>query len=59
MGDHEKDHYVSLQTTYKALCCSFRHRMNCANSAGEILVTREKLEKSRTRGEGLLSEFYF
>lgn len=59
MGDHEKDLYVSLQTTYRALYCSFRHRMNCANSAGEILVTREKLEKSRTRGEGLLSEFYF
>ena len=59
MGDHERDLYVSLQTTYKTLCCAFRHRMNCANSAGEILVTREKLEKSRTRGEGLLSEFYF
>ena len=33
--------------------------MNCASSIGEVLVTREKLENSRARGEGLLSEFYF
>lgn len=35
------------------------HRMNCANPTGEVLVTREKLENSRARGDGLLSEFYF
>ena len=33
--------------------------MNCANPTGEVLVTREKLENSRMRGDGLLSEFYF
>lgn len=34
------------------------HRMNCANPTGEVLVTREKLENNRARGDGLLSEFY-
>ncbi|XP_048578795.1 uncharacterized protein LOC116612557 [Nematostella vectensis] len=35
------------------------HRMNCANSSDELLVTPEKLELSEQQGDGLLSEFYF
>jgi len=53
---------TGLKAIPNALACEQHfhwHRMNCANSTGELLVTREKLENSRTRGEGLLSEFYF
>ncbi|XP_078360157.1 uncharacterized protein LOC144644518 isoform X2 [Oculina patagonica] len=53
---------TGLKAIPNALACEQHfhwHRMNCANSTGEVLVTREKLESSRTRGEGLLSEFCF
>lgn len=71
LGRAFTSHYSMINATWSrtglklipnALACEQHfhwHRMNCANSAGEILVTREKLEKSRARGEGLLSEFYF
>ncbi|KAJ7369853.1 hypothetical protein OS493_035929 [Desmophyllum pertusum] len=53
---------TGLKAIPNALACEQHfhwHRMNCANPTGEVLVTREKLERSRMRGEGLLSEFYF
>lgn len=64
-------HYSMINATWSrtglrlipnALACDQHfqwHRMNCANPTGEPLVTREKLESSQARGEGLLSEFYF
>lgn len=64
-------HYSMINATWSraglklipnALACEQHfqwHRMNCASPTGEVLVTREKLETSRSRGDGLLSEFYF
>lgn len=64
-------HYSMINATWSraglklipnALACEQHfhwHRMNCTNPTGEVLVTREKLENNRGRGDGLLSEFYF